>query len=43
MMAEGRIVETGTYHELLSRPQSLFAELHHMQDGADVHGCPTEE
>jgi ATP-binding cassette subfamily B protein len=35
VMAHGRIVETGTYRELLARPDGLFAELHRLQDGAE--------
>jgi ATP-binding cassette subfamily B protein len=34
VMANGRIVESGGYRELLARPGGLFAELHQLQDGA---------
>ncbi|MGW6238380.1 ATP-binding cassette domain-containing protein [Streptomyces sp. NPDC055094] len=36
VMHEGRIAESGTYHDLLERPGSLFGELHHLQDGHDA-------
>ncbi|MFJ4624553.1 hypothetical protein [Streptomyces sp. NPDC088812] len=35
VMADGRIVESGSYRELLARPGSLFAELHRLQDGSE--------
>ncbi|WP_327233895.1 ATP-binding cassette domain-containing protein [Streptomyces sp. NBC_01317] len=35
VMREGRIAESGTYHDLLQRPGSLFGELHRLQDGQD--------
>ncbi|MGW0607821.1 ABC transporter ATP-binding protein [Streptomyces sp. NPDC002640] len=34
VMDAGRIVETGTYEQLLRRPNGLFAELHRLQEGA---------
>jgi ATP-binding cassette subfamily B protein len=35
VMDTGRIVEAGTYEELLRRPGGLFAELHRLQEGTD--------
>ncbi|MFF3505766.1 ABC transporter ATP-binding protein [Streptomyces sp. NPDC003247] len=35
VMADGRIVESGSYRELLARPGGLFAELHRLQDGSE--------
>ncbi|WP_234439961.1 ABC transporter ATP-binding protein [Streptomyces bicolor] len=34
VMADGRITESGTYKELLAQ-DGLFAQLHHLQDGAE--------
>ncbi|MFJ4880045.1 ATP-binding cassette domain-containing protein [Streptomyces sp. NPDC088745] len=36
VMNQGRIVETGTYDELLNQHGGLFQELHRLQDGDDV-------
>jgi ATP-binding cassette subfamily B protein len=35
VMHAGRIVESGTYTDLLHRPNGLFAELHHLQEGTE--------
>ncbi|WP_327233040.1 hypothetical protein OG349_02790 [Streptomyces sp. NBC_01317] len=35
VMREGRIAESGTYRDLLERPDSLFGELHRLQKGRD--------
>ncbi|MFG2815634.1 ABC transporter ATP-binding protein [Streptomyces sp. NPDC048410] len=35
VMSNGRIVESGTYRELLQRPQGHFAELHRLQEGTE--------
>ncbi|MFD8911152.1 ABC transporter ATP-binding protein [Streptomyces sp. NPDC059575] len=35
VMANGRITESGTYEELLARPDGLFAELHRLQGGTE--------
>ncbi|MEU6242952.1 hypothetical protein [Streptomyces sp. NPDC047024] len=35
VMANGRITESGTYEELLARPDGLFTELHRLQGGTE--------
>ncbi|TGN74066.1 ABC transporter ATP-binding protein [Streptomyces bauhiniae] len=35
VMADGRIVESGTYPDLLQRPHGRFAELHRLQEGTE--------